>query len=173
VNGLSMYTIALLLLAPVLVWRIYSRVKGMMKRQRSIMQRHYTGAGVFTAIVLVAGSQLIEQPGAFGWLAVGTLGGIGYGVWGLKLTRFETIPEGYFFTPNARLGLIIAMLFVAAVMYVGFEIYANQGAVLATPKVTDYVFFMPCLGLMAGYFGTYSMGLLRWRWKLRKAVELS
>ncbi|MES2015269.1 MAG: hypothetical protein V4484_02140 [Pseudomonadota bacterium] len=170
-NGLSVYTVALLVLAPLLVWRIYSRVKGMMKRQRSIMQRHYTGALAFSALVLVTGSQLMDQPGSLGWLAVGTLGGIAYGVWGLKLTRFEIVKEGYFYTPNARLGLLIAMLFVTAVMYVGFEIYANQGMGTATPKATDYVFFMPCLGLMAGYFGTYSVGLLRWRWKLRKAVD--
>jgi len=171
VNGLSVYTVALLVLAPFLVWRVYSRVKGMMKRQRSVMQRHYTGAGVFAAIVLVAASQLMDNPGALGWLAVGTAGGIAYGVWGLKLTRFETVQEGYFFTPNARLGVVIAMLFMAAVMYIGFEIYANQGTLAPTPKVTDYVFFMPCFGLMAGYFGTYSVGLLRWRFKLRKAIE--
>ena len=170
-NGLSVYTVALLVLAPFLVWRVYSRVKGMMKRQRSVMQRHYTGAGVFAAIVLVAASQLMDNPGALGWLAVGTAGGIAYGVWGLKLTRFETVQEGYFFTPNARLGVVIAMLFMAAVMYIGFEIYANQGTLAPTPKVTDYVFFMPCFGLMAGYFGTYSVGLLRWRFKLRKAIE--
>lgn len=170
-NGLSVYTVALLVLAPFLVWRVYSRVKGMMKRQRSVMQRHYTGAGVFAAIVLVAASQLMDNPGALGWLAVGTAGGIAYGVWGLKLTRFETVQEGYFFTPNARLGVVIAMLFMAAVMYIGFEIYANQGTLAPTPKVTDYVFFMPCFGLMAGYFGTYSAGLLRWRFKLRKAIE--
>ena len=170
-NGLSAYTVALLVLAPLLVWRIYSRVKGLMKRQRSVMQRHYTGAGAFAALVLVTASQLTALPGAFGWLVVGTLGGIGYGVWGLKLTRFETVKEGYFFTPNARLGLVIAMQFVAAVMYVGFEIYANQGMGTATPRVTDFVFFMPSLGLMAGYFWTYSAGLLRWRWKLRKAVD--
>ena len=170
-NGLSVYTIALLVLAPLLVWRVYSRVKGMMKRQRSVMQRHYTGAGAFAAMVLVAGSQLMDQRGALAWLAIGTLGGIAYAVWGLKLTRFENVKEGYFFTPNARLGLIIAMQFVAAVLYVGFEIYANEGMGTATPKVTDYVFFMPSMGLMAGYFGTYSAGLLRWRWKLRKAVE--
>jgi hypothetical protein len=170
-NGVSIYTIALLVLAPFLVWRVYSRVKGMMKRQRSVMQRHYTGAGVFTAIVVVAASQLLDNLGALGWLAVGTAGGIAYAVWGLKLTRFETTREGYFFTPNARLGVIIAMLFMAAVMYIGFEIYANQGTMAPTPKVTDYVFFMPCLGLMAGYFGMYSVGLLRWRFRLRKAVE--
>ncbi len=172
-SGLSVYTIALLILAPVLVWRVYSRVKSMMKRQRSIMQRQYTGALAFSILILVTASQLIYDLGSLGWLVVGTLGGIGYGIWGLKLTRFESGRDGDYFTPNARLGLIIAMLFLAAVMYVAFEIYANQGQGSATPKVTDYIFFMPCLGLMAGYFGTYSVGLLRWRWKLRKAIEAS
>lgn len=164
-------TIALLLLAPVLVWRIYTRIKGMMVRQRSIMQRHYTGAGVFTAIILVAASQLIYDLPTLAWLAVGAAMGIGYGIWGLRLTRFETVREGYFFTPNARLGLFIAMLFVACVMYVGFEIYANKDTGLPTPRATDYVFFMPALGLMAGYFASYSIGLLKWRFKLRKAVD--
>lgn len=170
-NGLSIYTLALLALAPLLVWRIYSRLKGMMKRQRSIMQRHYTGTGVFALIPLVTAAQLGPELPMLGWLAVGVAGGIAYGIWGLKLTRFEAVREGYFFTPNARLGLVIAMLFVACVMYIGFEIYANQGSRNATPRVTDYVFFLPCLGLMAGYFGTMSAGLLRWRRKMRKAVD--
>jgi hypothetical protein len=170
-NGLSVYTLALLALTPFLVWRIYSRLKGMMKRQRSILQRHYTGTGVFAAIPLVAAAQVAPELGLLGWLAVGVAGGIAYGVWGLKLTRFETVQEGYFFTPNARLGMVIAMLFVACILFIGFEIYANEGSGLPTPRVTDYVFFLPCLGLMTGYFGTYSAGLLRWRWKLRKAVD--
>ncbi len=168
---MSMSTIALLLLTPLLVWRIYSRIKGMMVRQRSIMQRHYTGAGVFPAIVLVTASQLVHDLGPLGWLAVGTAGGIAYGVWGLKLARFEVVKEGYFFTPNARLGIVIAMLFVASVLYVGFEIYANQDSGKPTPRVTDYIFFMPTLGLMCGYFGMFSAGLLRWRWQLRRAIE--
>lgn len=168
---MSMSTIALLLLTPLLVWRIYTRIKGLMVRQRSIMQRHYTGAGVFTAVVLVTASQLMYQLGSLAWLAVGTVGGIAYGVWGLKLARFEVVKEGYFFTPNARLGIVIAMLFVASVLYVGFEIYANQDTGLPTPRVSDYIFFMPSLGLMCGYFGTFSAGLLRWRWQLRKALE--
>lgn len=164
-------TIALLALTPILVWRIYSRLKGMMLRQRSIMQRHYTGAGSFFAIALVAAAQVAPELGLLGWLAVGLGGGIAYGMWGLKLTRFESTSEGYFFTPNMQLGMMIAMLLVACILYIGFEIYANQGTGLPTPRVTDYVFFLPSLGLMAGYFGTYSAGLLRWRWKLRKAVD--
>ena len=170
-NAMEITTIALLALTPILVWRIYTRLKSMMVRQRSIMQRHYTGAGAFTVIAVVAAAQVAPELGMLGWLAVGVAGGIAYGIWGLKLTRFETVREGYFFTPNARLGMVIAMLFVACVLYIGFEIYANQGTGQPTPKATDYVFFLPCLGLMSGYFGTYSVGLLRWRWKLRKAVD--
>lgn len=164
-------TIALLVLTPFLVWRVYSRVKGMMTRQRSIMQRHYTGLLAFAGMALVAASQVMHDLGLLGWLAVGTAGGIAYGVWGLKLTRFETVKEGYFYTPNARLGLAIAMQFFAALLYVGFEIYANQGSGMPTPKVTDYIFFMPSLGLAAGYFGTYCAGLLRWRHALKKSIE--
>jgi hypothetical protein len=164
-------TIALLALAPVLVWRVYSRIKAQMTRQRSIMQRHYTGLGVFTAMALVPASQFLAEPALLAWLSIGVIGGIAYGVWGLKLTRYETTREGYFFTPNARLGLIIAMLFVACLMYIGFEIYANQGSGKPTPKVTDYPFSLPALGLVAGYFATYSAGLLRWRWNLRKAID--
>ncbi|HEY0062375.1 MAG TPA: hypothetical protein VGC21_09660 [Telluria sp.] len=168
---LSISTIALLLLGPVLVWRVYTRIKAQMLRQRSIMQRHYTGLGVFTAMAVVPASQFITQPATLAWLLVGVVGGIAYGVWGLKLTRFETTREGYFFTPNPRLGLVIAMLFVACLMYIAFEIYANQGSGNPTPKVTDYPFTLPSLGLVAGYFATYSAGLLKWRFKLRKEIN--
>ncbi|MES2900524.1 MAG: hypothetical protein V4723_12410 [Pseudomonadota bacterium] len=164
-------TIALLLLAPVLVWRVYSRVRAMMKRQRSIMQRHYTGLLAFTAMALVPASQLLGDWALLGWLLVGVAFGIGYGIWGLRLTRFETVKEGYFFTPNPRLGLVIAMQFVAALMYVGFEIYANQGTGFPTPRVTDFIFFLPSMGLVAGYFATYSAGLLRWRRALNRAIN--
>ncbi|MET0856701.1 MAG: hypothetical protein ABWY27_08125, partial [Telluria sp.] len=169
-NGLSVYTLALLALAPLLVWRIYSRLKGMMTRQRSIMQRHYTGLGVFAVMIVVPASQLVDQPALLAWLAVGTIGGIAYGVWGLRLTRFEDTDEGYYFTPNARLGILIAMLFTARVLYIGFEIYANQGSNVPTPRFTDSPLTMLVVGLTGGYFGTYSAGLWRWRLKLKKAA---
>jgi hypothetical protein len=168
---LSITTIVLLLLGPVLVWRIYSRIKAQMARQRSIMQRHYTGLGVFTAMAVVPASQFLGEPALLGWLMLGVAGGIAYGVWGLKLTRYETLREGYYFTPNPRLGLVIAMLFVACLMYIGFEIYANQGSGNPTPKVTDYPFALLALGLVAGYFATYSAGLLKWRFKLRQEIN--
>ncbi len=162
-------TIALLVLAPVLVWRVYLRLKGMMARQRSIVSRHYTGVLVFAAMVLVAAAELLGKPPMLGWLALGTAAGIGYGVWGLRLTKFEN--DTVFYTPNARLGMVIAMLFVARVMYIGVELYANKGGATPTASFTESPITLLALGVMAGYFGTYSLGLLRWRRSLKKAIE--
>ncbi len=167
---MNLTTLALLVLTPLLVWRVYSRLKTQMQRQRSILTRHYTALLVFVAMVLVPASELVSNLPALGWLAVGTAGGIGYGVYGLRRTRFEITPEGYFFRPNARLGIAVAMLFVARVLYVGFEIYANQGSNTPTPKFTDSPLTLLSVGLLAGYFGTYSAGLLRWRHALKKAA---
>jgi hypothetical protein len=167
---MNLTTLALLVLTPFLVWRLYSRLRTMMARQRSIVSRHWTGLGVFLAMVLVPASELVTRPAMLGWLVLGTAAGIGYGVWGLKLTRFEETDEGYYFTPNARLGILIAMLFFARVLYIGFEIFANQGTDAATPRFTDSLLTMLAVGVTAGYFGTYSAGVLRWRMKLKKAA---
>lgn len=167
---MNLTTLALLVLTPLLVWRVYSRLKVAMARQRSIMSRHWTGLGVFAAMVLVPGSELLGRPASLLWLAVGTVAGIGYGVWGLRLTRYEDTGQGYYFTPHQRLGVLIAMLFVARIMYVGVELYASQGSGTAPARFTDSPLTLLSLGLTAGYFGTYSAGLLRWRHKLKKAA---
>ena len=165
-------TAALLLLAPVLVWRVYRRLKDVLARQRSIVSRHYTGALVFGAMILVAASELLSQPDnlglrGLGWLAAGTAAGIGYGVWGLRLTKFED--DTCYFTPNARLGMVIAMLFVARVMYIGIDMYANRGA--AGQSFTGSPITLIALGVTAGYFGTFSVGLILWRRRLKKAIQ--
>ena len=167
---MNITTLALLVLTPLLVWRIYNRLKTQMGRQRSIMSRHYTGILVFTAMILVPGSGLFDRPLPLAALAAGTAAGIAYAVWGLRLTRFEETSEGYFFTPNARLGLVVAMLLVGRVLYIGVEIYANQGSGVPLPRFTDSPLSMLIVGITAGYFATYSAALLRWRMKLKKAL---
>jgi hypothetical protein len=170
-DQMNITTLALLVLTPLLVWRIYSRLKARMARQRSIVSRHYTGLLVFGAMVAVPLSEVLTRPYELGALVLGTLLGISYGVWGLKLTRFEETPEGYYFTPNARLGIAMAMVLVARVLYIGVEIYANQGSGIPAPRFTESPLTMLCVGITAGYFGWYSAGLLRWRRRVRKEIE--
>ena len=119
---LSITTLILLVLTPLLVWRVYNRIKARMTRQRSIVSRHYTGVLVFGAMILVPAAQLLDNITNLGALVVGAALGIGWGVWGIKRTRFEDTPQGYYFTPPMRVGILMAMILVARILYLGVEI---------------------------------------------------
>jgi hypothetical protein len=168
---MSITTAALILLVPVLVWRIYQRVKSQMTRQRSILSRHYTGLLVFGAMVLVPLTQLLDRPLALAALAAGAIAGLALGSYGVRKTRFEDTPEGYYFTPPMRMGILVAMLLVARVIYLGIEIYMNQGSSRPNPRFSDSEATMFCVGLAGAYFATFSATLMRWRQRLRKAVD--
>jgi hypothetical protein len=151
---MSLTTLALIILAPVLVWRIYARIKGQMARQRSILSRHYTGILVFAAMILVPVSEAMTRPLSLGALAAGAALGIALGFYGLRHTRFEQTEEGYYFTPNERLGIAAGMVLVARVLYIGLDIYINQGSGVPAPGFTDSPVSMWCVGLTGGYFCT-------------------
>jgi hypothetical protein len=89
--------------------------------------------------------------------------GILLGLYGLRRTRFEDTDEGYYFTPDQRLGVLVGMVLVARIIYLGIEIYLNQGSNQPNPRFSDSPVTMYCLGLTAGYFAAYSAGLMRWR----------
>lgn len=167
---MSLTTLALIALVPVLVWRIYQRLKTQMARQRSIMSRHYTGLLVFSAMVLIPITELADRPFSLATLAAGAITGIGLGAYGLRKTRFENTSEGYFFTPPMRMGILVAMLLVARVIYLGIEIYMNQGSNQPNPRFSDSPATMFCVGLTGAYFATFSASLMRWRQRLRKEV---
>jgi Na+/proline symporter len=167
---MSLTTLALIALVPLLVWRIYSRLKNQMVRQRSILSRHYTGLFVFSMMILVPATELGDRPLQLAALAAGAIGGILLGSYGLRRTRFEDTPEGYFFTPPQRMGVLIAMLLVARVVYLGIEIYMNQGSNKPNPRFTDSPITMVCLGITAAYFATFSYSLMRWRKQKRKEI---
>lgn len=168
---MNITTLALLALTPILVWRIYSRLKTQMARQRSIMSRHYTGVLVFAGMILVSFSATLARPMELGALAVGSALGVSWGVFGLRRTVYEDTQGGYFFTPPMHLGIVMAMILVARILYIGIEIYANQGSGLPAPRLTESPLTMLCVGLSAGYFLAYSVGLLLWRRRMRQAIE--
>jgi hypothetical protein len=167
---MSLTTLALIVLLPLLVWRIHSRLKTQMARQRSILSRHYTGLFVFVVMILLPATELGDRPFQLAALAAGAIGGIALANYGLRRTRFEDTPEGYFFTPPSRMGILVAMLLVARVLYLGVEIYMNQGSNRPNPRFTDSPITMVCLGMTAAYFATFSAALMRWRQRKRKEV---
>lgn len=158
-------TIALLVLIPLLVWRIYSRVKRMMGRQPSRLWRHWAGAVAFPLALLAAAWSVRSDVLALSCLGGGALAGVWLGLWNLKLTRYEQSGAAYFYTPNLYLGMLVTMLFVTRILYRVVELYLNSRAALAEPMhglahgpLTSLAF-----GVMAAYYAAYGCGLLRWR----------
>lgn len=155
-----MYELALLVLTPLLVWRIYSRIKLAMAPQRSVMSRHWLGLAVFTAMALIVLAEASRDIIQLGYGIVGLAFGIGWGVFGARRTRMEVRPDGYWFRPYARLGIVIAMLFFARMLYVGFDLYAGGQPM---QRLTANPLTVIAMTVMAGYFGTLSASLLHWR----------
>lgn len=160
-------TIALLVLMPLLVWRIYARLKSAMGRSRSQLWHHWSAAVLLPSAVL--GLALAAWPDvlAVSSLGAGALAGAWLGAWGIGLTRFEHGEKGWFFTPNLHLGLLVTMLFVARLLYCALALYMNSRAAVPAPlpNFSQSPLTLSSFGLLAGYFAAQGVALLRWRSK--------
>ena len=160
-------TIALLVLMPLLVWRIYARLKRALGRSRSQLWRHWCAAVLFPLLMLGWGLTAWNNVLAISCLGAGALAGAWLGLWGIRLTRFEHTDKGWFFTPNLHLALVVTMLFIARLLYRGLELYVNSRAALPV-QLQDFsqsALTLLSFGLLAGYHAAYGAGLVRWRSK--------
>lgn len=149
-------------LAPLVAWRVYSRIRRLTTRQLSRVWRHRTTLVFFPLLVLALGLGAINQHMALLALAVGLAAGVGLGNIGVSKTTFEQVGDQYYFTPHARIGAVVALLFLGRLAWRAWEWYSTDGAIahqdFARSPLTLGVF-----GILAGYYMTYAIGLLRWR----------
>ena len=86
------------------------------------------------------------------------------GVLGTRLTKFEATQAGLFYTPNAHLGIALSLLLVLRLGYrfvmlqLSGQHFDPQSMQLGASPLTMAIF-----GMLAGYYVTYAIGLLRWR----------
>lgn len=159
----SASTITLLILAPLLMWRAYSRFKRMVGRQRLSRVRPWITLTIFPMLVILIGLANLSHPERLWLFAVGLAAGGALGIFGLRKTRFERTQSGPCYTPNAHLGIALSLLFVARIIYRIVEVYVIAPEVahglgdFARSPLTLAVF-----GLLAGYYMAYAVGLVRW-----------
>ena len=161
--------------AALVVWRVYSRVKRMVGRQRLSKVRPWMTVIFFPVIVslLFLGALIGHPESAFG-LAGGVVLGCALGWYGLRLTKFEPTPEGLFYTPNAHLGIALSLLFIGRLAYRAVHLYMAAGsfqadsAAFARSPLTLLIF-----GTLAGYYVAYAIGLLRWKHRVGLGVQAS
>ena len=125
---------------------------------------------IYPVLLLLICLAARAHPERLWWLAGGAGIGTLLGVFGLKMTRFEATPNGLYYTPHAHLGIAISLLFVARIAYRLFTVFANGSP--TSPGMTDFTrspLTLALLGVLAGYYIAYAVGLLRWRLQLVRA----
>jgi hypothetical protein len=150
-------------IAPVLVgglvaWGIYRRVRRNIGRQPLRPRRITISIAVFSVVsVLFIVASARHAPLLLGILG-GLLAGSLLGLFGLRLTQFETTDQGHFYTPNTQIGVALSALFIGRMLY---RFWVLRDSVTATghppPFQSPLTFFI--FGLIAGYYIVYYIGL--------------
>ena len=154
------------LLTPLIAWRVYRRFHKNVGRQPYRPVRKIAYAAMFVFSVALIGGVSSGQPLALLGLAAGvTIGGL-LGLLGLKLSAFERLETGSFYTPNTLLGGGISVLFVGRLLY--RFVVLNQATdrphwspqnLVASPLT------LALFGLTAGYYIVFSIGVV---WTMRR-----
>jgi hypothetical protein len=148
-----------------ILWRTYSRVRRMVGRQRLSNVRPWITVSVLPIFVVLFTVASLAQPDSLLALSAGVLVGICLGIYGLRVTRFENTPQGMFYTPSAHVGIALSLLLVGRILYRLMQVYGLYG-MPPDPRVNYATtpWTMLIFGTLAGYYVTYAIGLLRWRY---------
>jgi hypothetical protein len=163
-------TLTVLVLLPLVGWRVYARFKRMVGRQRLSKIRPWITLSIFPALVILLCLSALSHPQRIWLLAAGLGAGSLLGGLGLSKTTFQPTPQGLFYTPNAHLGIALSLLFVARIAYRFVEVLVLEPHLphgmddFARSPLTLGVF-----GLLAGYYIIYAVGLVRWRFRVLAA----
>jgi hypothetical protein len=151
-------------LAPLVLWRMYSRIKRLTSRQRSKVWRHRTTLVFFPLLLLLLAALCVQSsPIALLALAAGLPLGLVLGRYAGSRTKFEQEGGEFYFTPHAPVGMLVALLFIGRMGYRAYELWTlgaegMQHHEFATSPLTLFIF-----GILAAYYMTFAAGLLAWR----------
>src|SRR5688572_3994423 len=120
----------------------------------------------FSAFALLAGAAVtaIWVPNAFIGAVTGVTAGLGLGILGLALTRWEPTPASLHYTPNRLLVLVVTVIVSARVVYGFWRSWTVANAGISGTQLV-LAFGIPeslaAGGMVIGYYLAYGFGLRR------------
>jgi len=154
--------IAPLVIAPLIVWRLYARMRRNFGRQPIQPKRMWTRVAIFSVIALLVATQGLLDPRLAVGLTAGLVGGVALGIVALKLTRFEIDGQNDCYFPNPWIGMALTALFLGRLLYRFMVLYPemSHGAAGGFGAYQRSPLTMAILGLLLGYYIAYYAGLL-------------
>jgi hypothetical protein len=160
--------IAPVAIGALIVWRLYARMRRMVGRQRLTTVRPWLTVFIFPLVLLLILVGSAFSPVNAGALVLGAAIGIGLGLYGTRLTKFEATPAGLFYTPNAHLGIALSLLLIVRLGYRFMRLHMTGGTFdPSSMQMGNSPLTLALFGTLAGYYVTYAIGLLRWRRSVR------
>jgi hypothetical protein len=153
-----------------IAWRLHRRIRRTIGRQRLSAVRPWVTVVLFPLVIaMLAFASLHAPQPIWMYLAGGAAVGIGLGLFGLRLTRFEVTPTGRFYTPSAHLGIALSVLLVCRIAwrFAAGGLPGAAGASSAPPGASLTPLTLLLVGMLAGYYTTYAVGLIRWSLRSR------
>jgi len=111
-----------------------------------------------SVMIIVVG--ILLNPMILAGFGGGLVPGIALGFLGLKLTQFETTPDGrHFFKPDTRIGVALSLLLTGRMIY-RFVIIKDVAMAPNHPPAGQSPLTYLIAGLTIGYYIVYSIGLI-------------
>ena len=109
--------IIFLVMAPLIVWRFYSRYRKLVGKQRVRPVRLWMSVILFPLLFVMIGAVSSSNTNALMCLVAGGIAGVALSFLGLRLTRFDVQDDGLHYTPNAYIGMALMMVLVGRLAY--------------------------------------------------------
>src|ERR1700728_3059706 len=116
-------------------WRVYRRIRRTIGRQPVRTRRLVTGIVIYSVLCVLLALGAMLHLKVLGGLGAGLLVGIPLALIGLRFTRFETAPEGRFYTSHPYIGISIAALLVVRMFYRMTVLFGNSPQAQTSPAV--------------------------------------
>jgi hypothetical protein len=149
-----------LLFLGLIVWRVYRRIRRSVGRQPVRRGRLITAIVIYSVVSVLLAVGSIGHPKVLAGLGGGLLVGVPVGLVALRLTRFETAPDGRFYTPHPYIGISIAAVLVIRVFYRFSIFFADPSQLRNPPQMAQSALTYSLFGLLAGYYITFYAGVL-------------
>ncbi|MGH8145781.1 MAG: DUF1453 domain-containing protein [Rhodanobacteraceae bacterium] len=159
---MSPNVIAPIVIAPLIVWRLYARLRRNFGRQLIRPKRMWTRVAILSVLIVLFSTQGIRNPLLAEWLIAGLVAGLALGWLGLRFTRFEIDGSKDCYVPNPWIGLVLTTLLLARLLY-RFMVIWPEMSHMGTPMPGAWhhsPLTMAFFGLWFGYYIAYYAGLL-------------
>jgi len=152
-------------MAALILFALYRRFRSVFGRQPLKPARLKSRIAILAVVSVLLGLRALHSPAMMGAGVAGLAAGAAFAWWGLRLTRFDVMPGGIFYTPNAYLGAALAAVLIGRIVYRFVFLYpslqtahAETGSAFAGYTSSPLTFAL--FALVIGYYIVYCAGLI-------------